>query len=66
MAITAAPEITTMAIEMSEVGLKAESVAGIAASCGEKIIGEGMEPPLLKIRLAMRNARRSEMLATDE
>jgi hypothetical protein len=48
MATTAAPEITTMAIEMSEVGLKAESVADIAASCGEKIIGEGMAPPLFK------------------
>jgi len=54
MDTTTAPETPSMAIEIMEEGLKTESVAEIAASCGAKVIGEGMAPPLYKIGLAKR------------
>jgi len=54
MDTTTAPETPSMAIEIMEEGLKTESVAEIAASCGAKVIGEGMAPPLYKIGLATR------------
>ena len=66
MEITTTPDTTAMPMATSDVGLKAVSVAEAAASCGVKIIGEGMAPPLCKTRLAMRNARRGETLVTDE